>query len=81
LSYKVTDGKIEPLLFTLSEVFDANDKYAEVSELVRYFGGGVLDHSHALAAIVAPTTNSYRRLVPGMNPTYTYHGLLETDRP
>ena len=45
--------------------FDANDKYAEVSELARYFGGGVLDHAPALAAIVAPTTNSYRRLVPG----------------
>lgn len=45
--------------------FDANDKYAEVSELARYFGGGVLDHASALAAIVAPTTNSYRRLVPG----------------
>ena len=45
--------------------FDANDKYAEVSELARYFGGGVLDHASALAAVVAPTTNSYRRLVPG----------------
>lgn len=45
--------------------FDANDKYAEVSELARYFGGGVLDHASALAAIVAPTTSSYRRLVPG----------------
>lgn len=45
--------------------FDANDKYAEVSDLARYFGGGVLDHAPALAAIVAPTTNSYRRLVPG----------------
>jgi glutamine synthetase len=45
--------------------FDANDKYAEISETARYFGGGVIDHAHALAAIVAPTTNSYRRLVPG----------------
>jgi glutamine synthetase len=45
--------------------FDANDKYAEISEIARYFGGGVIDHAHALAAIVAPTTNSYRRLVPG----------------
>ena len=45
--------------------FDANDKYAEVSDLARYFGGGVLDHAPALAAVVAPTTNSYRRLVPG----------------
>jgi glutamine synthetase len=45
--------------------FEPNDKYAEVSELARYFGGGVLDHASALAAVVAPTTNSYRRLVPG----------------
>ncbi len=45
--------------------FDQNDEYAEISELARYFCGGILDHSFALAAIVAPTTNSYRRLVPG----------------
>ena len=45
--------------------FDANDKYAEISEIARYFGGGIIDHAYALAAIVAPTTNSYRRLVPG----------------
>jgi glutamine synthetase len=45
--------------------FDKNDEYAEMSEVARYFGGGILDHANALAAIVAPTTNSYRRLVPG----------------
>jgi len=45
--------------------FDASDKYAEMSEIARYFGGGIIDHAYALAAIVAPTTNSYRRLVPG----------------
>jgi glutamine synthetase len=45
--------------------FDETDKYAEMSELGRYFGGGIIDHAYALAAIVAPTTNSYRRLVPG----------------
>jgi glutamine synthetase len=45
--------------------FDQNDEYAEISELARYFCGGILEHSFALAAIVAPTTNSYRRLVPG----------------
>jgi glutamine synthetase len=45
--------------------FDKNDEYAEMSEIARYFGGGILDHANALAAIVAPTTNSYRRLVPG----------------
>src|ERR671914_1973430 len=45
--------------------FDTDDQYAEMSELARYFGGGILAHADALAAIVAPTTNSYRRLVPG----------------
>jgi glutamine synthetase len=45
--------------------FDQNDEYAEISELAKYFCGGILEHSFALAAIVAPTTNSYRRLVPG----------------
>jgi glutamine synthetase len=45
--------------------FDENDEYAEMSETARYFGGGIIDHAYALAAIVAPTTNSYRRLVPG----------------
>jgi glutamine synthetase len=45
--------------------FDMSDQYAEISEIARYFGGGIIDHAYALAAIVAPTTNSYRRLVPG----------------
>jgi len=45
--------------------FDDRDEYAEMSETARYFGGGIIDHAYALAAIVAPTTNSYRRLVPG----------------
>jgi len=45
--------------------YDENDEYAELSQLARYFIGGLLEHSRALAAIVAPTTNSYRRLVPG----------------
>jgi len=39
--------------------------YAGVSELARYYIGGLLAHSPALLAFCAPTTNSYRRLVPG----------------
>jgi glutamine synthetase len=45
--------------------FDVGDQYAEMSEIAHYFAGGIIDHAYALAAIVAPTTNSYRRLVPG----------------
>jgi len=45
--------------------YDPDDPYAELSQLGRYFGGGLMEHSRSLAAIVAPTTNSYRRLVPG----------------
>ena len=45
--------------------YDEDDEYAELSQTARYFIGGLLEHSRALAAIVAPTTNSYRRLVPG----------------
>ena len=45
--------------------YDPDDSYAEISQLARYFGGGILEHSRSLAAIVAPTTSSYKRLVPG----------------
>ncbi|HUI38367.1 MAG TPA: type I glutamate--ammonia ligase [Thermoplasmata archaeon] len=45
--------------------YDANDAYAEVSETCRHYVGGLLEHSRALCAITNPTTNSYRRLVPG----------------
>jgi glutamine synthetase len=45
--------------------YDPNDEYAELSQLGRYYVGGLLEHSRALCAIVTPTTNSYRRLVPG----------------
>ncbi|MEM3442893.1 MAG: type I glutamate--ammonia ligase [Candidatus Bathyarchaeia archaeon] len=39
--------------------------YANLSQTCRYFIGGILDHARALCAIVAPTVNSYKRLVPG----------------
>jgi len=45
--------------------YDANDAYAEVSQACRYYIGGLLEHARALCAITNPTTNSYRRLVPG----------------
>jgi glutamine synthetase len=45
-------------------MFDA-DGYARLSDLARHYVGGLLAHAAALLAFCAPTTNSYRRLVPG----------------
>jgi glutamine synthetase len=39
--------------------------YAHLSQIARYYIGGLLTHAPALLAIAAPTTNSYKRLVPG----------------
>lgn len=39
--------------------------HAGLSEMALYFIGGVIAHADALLAICCPTTNSYRRLVPG----------------
>ncbi len=43
----------------------AGDGYAGLSELGLYAAGGLLKHAPAILAFAAPTTNSYRRLVPG----------------
>ena len=43
----------------------AGDKYAGISDLCLHYIGGILKHAPALCAFVAPTTNSYKRLVPG----------------
>ncbi|GAB1420489.1 type I glutamate--ammonia ligase [Anaerolineales bacterium] len=47
----------EPLFF--------GDHYAHLSQMALWYIGGILKHAPALLAFCAPTTNSYRRLVPG----------------
>ena len=46
-------------------VFYDEAGYAQISDMAKYYIGGLLEHAPALLGLVAPTTNSYRRLVPG----------------
>jgi glutamine synthetase len=39
--------------------------YAQLSDTARWYIGGLLEHAASLLALCAPTTNSYKRLVPG----------------
>jgi glutamine synthetase len=48
-----------------SQPLFSGDMYAGLSQLALWYIGGLLKHARALSAIIAPTTNSYKRLVPG----------------
>ena len=48
-----------------SNLFYDADGYAMLSATCRHYIGGLLQHAPALLAFAAPTTNSYKRLVPG----------------
>jgi glutamine synthetase len=46
-------------------IFFDDKGYAKISQMAKYYIGGLLTHANALMAFCAPTTNSYKRLVPG----------------
>ncbi len=46
-------------------LFYAETGYAGISDMARWYIGGLLAHAPAVLAFAAPTTNSYKRLVPG----------------
>ncbi len=60
-----TGMHVHQSLWRGDEPLFAGDGYAGVSETCLYYIGGILKHAPALCAFVAPTTNSYKRLVPG----------------
>lgn len=48
-----------------TNLFFDKDGYALTSQMCRWYIGGLLKHAAAVLAFAAPTTNSYKRLVPG----------------
>ena len=52
-------------LWNGSDPLFAGDGYAGFSDIGRWYIGGILQHAPAVLGFAAPTTNSYKRLVPG----------------
>lgn len=48
-----------------TNIFSDPAGYAGLSDTAKYYIGGILKHAPALLALTSPTTNSFRRLVPG----------------
>ena len=46
-------------------LFHEDGTYAGLSDIGRWYIGGILEHARAVLGFAAPTTNSYKRLVPG----------------
>ena len=52
-------------------VFYDENNYAQLSDTAMYFIGGLLSHAASLCAITNPSTNSYKRLIPGFEAPVT----------
>ncbi len=63
---------VHMLLFKDGEpVFSDDNGYARLSETAHYFMGGLLKHIASLCALTNPSTNSFKRLVPGFEAPVT----------
>ena len=52
-------------------IFYKKDAYGNLSDTAMYFIGGLLKHINSLCALCNPSTNSYKRLVPGFEAPVT----------
>lgn len=52
-------------------VFSDDDGYSHLSKTAHYFMGGLLKHINSLCALTNPSTNSYKRLIPGFEAPVT----------